>query len=179
MNEDDLKSVLMYGRTGAKSGDRISLDVVRRWISTPDIEAMGALYSFLNSAQFRRRIDPGVSSAEHREFVLRYFSRCLTEDPTGDWSDSRYQVCRDFVALFRKAWADRSVSREEADHLKAWMEAEYRNGGLDVKTALINGAFEHLFESLDIAEYFGDWRMNEAMADAYARALEWASPPLE
>ncbi len=64
------------------------------WMKADDIEALGALYSFLMEQKQFARINPAPTLGETAAFVTRYLERCFREDPDGDWSDSRYGAAR-------------------------------------------------------------------------------------
>ncbi len=146
-----------------------------KWIRTDDIEALGALCSFLMDQKQVARVNPALTLGDTAGFVTRYLERCFRENPDGDWSDSRYGAARALVAWFVVLWKDKGIDRKELAWLKGWMAKVYRDGDRDIRRCIVDGALEHLFEDREIASFFADWNEDPTLTIACAEASEWAS----
>lgn len=106
-------------RVANAEGQKISLDDVRFWLSSDNLELQGALNYYLGKQSFFTRIAPPLPKIEALEFILAYSARCLRENPNTDWTDSRYEACRGVVVLFRHYW-ELEESRQ-LDRIKQWI----------------------------------------------------------
>jgi hypothetical protein len=147
---------------------------IRRAAWSDDIETLGALCHLLDKAAFRDRIEPPLSFDEHQALFLRFYERCLLEDPGGEWSGSRYEAGWSLTAWFRTLWNDSAVPRPKLLEIKRLLATLYKNGDSAVRTCIVNATLEHLFEDRRIASYFRDWTEDVLLAEAYADASLWS-----
>jgi hypothetical protein len=162
------------GPDDARRTDPIARDTVRRWMSSDDLETLGALRHLLDIKEFRERIRPPLSSDEHQTLVLRYSERCILEDPRGEWADSRYEAGWALVGWFRGLWSDKTVPRQKPLGIKQMLARLYTTGDAAVRTCLVTATLEHLFEDRPIAKYFEDWKKDPILATAYADGMLWS-----
>jgi hypothetical protein len=151
--------------------DTVQLVDIRRWSKSEDIEILGFTSAMIHDARFR--INPSLMPDEYRAFVMRYYERCLKEDPKGKWADSRYSAGAALVNIFASLWRDSSVPREVVKQLKHWLGRLYVNGDEVLRTCLVTATLEHLFEQKDIREFFADWKTHPVLARAHKEASEW------
>ncbi len=97
-----------YGEWSQKT-DVVPLIDVEEWIANDDIEVLGFTHGLLSERKFR--VEPPISLPAYIEFTKHYFSRCIRENPSGEWSDSRYGAGASLVNLFASLWRDQSVPR--------------------------------------------------------------------
>jgi hypothetical protein len=154
---------------GALAGEEI-----RRAALSDDIETLGALCHLLDKAAFRERIEPPLSFDEHQALFLRFYERCLLEDPKGEWSGSRYEAGWSLAGWFRTLWNDAAVPRAKLFEIKRLLGRLYKEGDRDVRTCIVNATLEHLFEERRIASYFKDWTKDPLLAQAYSDASLWS-----
>lgn len=146
---------------------------VIEWMRTDDLEAAGALYHFVTEQQCLNRIEPHIEISHAVKFIADYYARCIKEDNEGDWADSRYSACWDFVNWFGGLWRDKSVPRKVLQDLKTWLTELYKSGDADIREAIVNGALEHLFETKEFAKFFADWKQDALLSKAYSDAMLW------
>lgn len=84
----------------------LDASTVRRWMTTDDIEAAGALMSLLANPKQDSRINPPLRPEEYFEFVRRYYERSMLENPDGEWADSTTTAGYDFARWFQRLWDD-------------------------------------------------------------------------
>jgi len=149
----------------------LSVECVRQWMKTTDLEAMGAVFTLLNEPQHYKRITPPLVFDDYRSFHLRYYERCLRENLEGKWSDSRYIAAHSLVRWFRGLWRDDSIPRAALRELKSLLARLYREGDKGLKTAVVTGALEHLFDDKDIRRFFADWEDDSELRSALQEAL--------
>jgi hypothetical protein len=164
---DEIASELL----SSEAKDIIAADRVRGWMKSDDIEALGATFSLLHNPEHYSRINPPLKFEDYRRFHLRYYERCLNENPVGVWSDSRYLAAHSLVAWFNGLWNDNTVPREALTELKSLLERLYREGDKDLRCAIITGALEHLFENREVLKFFRDWKTDSVLLPAYEEAL--------
>lgn len=139
-----------------------------------DIEALGALYTYLTHADYAYRVQPPLSFSEYREFALQYLERCFREDPRGDWSHTRYAAAWDLASWFGRLWEAREKNKKELAEIKEWLARTYKGVDEVVKRCIVDGTLEHLFEDRKIAKYFSDWQQDPSLAIAYREAMDWS-----
>lgn len=143
------------------------------WMRSNDTEALGALYTFLMKRANADRVEPKLSFAEHKAFVLPYFQRCLLDDPQGEWAHSRYRAAWDLASWFGAIWKDPRVDKAELLSVKRWLADVYINSNEVVRRCIVNGTLEHVFENKQIADYFSDWKTDPILLQAYRAAMNW------
>jgi hypothetical protein len=164
----------------AAFGTRDSNDVpqipkrrVVEWMSFPDLEVRGALYSMITDPQRAARVTPPLRFEDYYAFVIDYLEQCIVQGPDGEWSDSRYLAAHQLVAWIGNFWNDEAVPRAKIREIKRRLADVYKAGDPDVRDAILNGVLEHLFENRELANYFKDWERDPALAQAYRDALSW------
>jgi len=174
MSSATLDEIVAEIMGGPEKSTFVSGDKVKAWMHTDDIEALGALYEFLTEKRFYSRVSPPLSFEDYHLFVVRYYERCLREDPEGQWCNSRYSAGWDLVNWFKGLWQDSYVPRSALWELKEWLARLYKQGDEKLRVCLITATLEHLFEDRSIAKYFADWRKDPELASAYDEALGYA-----
>jgi hypothetical protein len=156
------------------SGGALSGAAIRRAAASDDIETLGALCHLLDKAAFRERIEPPLSFDEHHALFLRFYERCLLEDPGGEWSGSRYEAGWSLAAWSKALWHDAAVPRAKLLEIKRLLARLYKLGDGDVRICIVNATLEHLFEDRRITRWFKDWNEDAALAQAFADASLWS-----
>ncbi len=161
--------------TGELLAESASLAIPARticnWMKSEDIEVLGAVFRLLHKKEHYSRIDPPLTFSDYHPFHLRYYERCLRENPDGKWSDSSYLAAHSLVAWFNGIWKDPSTPKQAFEELKAMLARLYREGDARLRTCIITGALEHLFENRQIRQFFDDWKEDPALKEAYSEAL--------
>jgi hypothetical protein len=151
----------------------IARNRVLEWMRAEDIESMGALYSLITD--HFSRIQPLLGFDDYHPFALKYFQRCLLENPQGEWTHSRYGAGHNIVGWFVWCWRDPTQRSATVGALKEWLARLYIDGDSEVRQCLVQATLEHLFENPEVAEYFSDWKEYPVLSAAYAEAMEWVA----
>lgn len=152
---------------------KIPLEKVKKWMSSDDLDALGALHAALSSAGSSERISPPIDFEDYFHFVRSYLERCLRENPDSEWASSRYEAGWEVARWIQGLWNDSSVRRSALAELKAWLADLYRSGDDAVRRCLVDATLEHLFEQPDFVSYFQDWTRDSVLAIAYTEACLW------
>jgi hypothetical protein len=147
---------------------------VIEWMGADDLEALGALYTFVTDSNYSKRIDPPLTFSEYWDFAARYFERCLRQNPEGEWVHGRYDAGWEIARVFSGVWVDSSVPVSSKSQFKEWLGRQYKQGDVDVKRCIVDAAVEHLFENREIARFFDDWNEDSELRIAYQEASEWS-----
>lgn len=151
--------------------DVVALTDIRRWICSEDIETLGFTHGILHDARFR--IEPPISVEEYVRFTMKYYERCLRENPDGEWSSSSYIAGGELVNIFGSLWRDSSVPRTILEDLKVWLAELYCDGDPNLRTCLVQATLEHLFEQEPIRKFFSDWKDDKILGVAHREASDW------
>jgi len=173
---DNLLNIItseLESKEDARNLKKVPNEDVINWMQCNDIHTLGAVYVFLTTDVHYKRIDPPLEFNDYKEFIKKYFARCIVENPDSQWADSRYSAGWDLVNWFNSFWEDNTVSRNVLKEIKEWLAGIYIDGNEDVKECIINATLEHLFENKKIANYFVDWKKHPSLSDAYKKAMEW------
>lgn len=142
-------------------------------MESTDIEAMGALIDLLSETKHAKRVEPPLTTDDIYPFVADYYERCLSQNPDGEWSDSRTTAGWSFAKWFILLWEDNSVSRSMLSDLKVRLEKLCR-GSREVCTALTTSVLEHLFQRAEILAFFADWKNDSVLRGPYDEASRLA-----
>jgi hypothetical protein len=144
------------------------------WIKHEDVEVLGAAYALLLDFGSRVEVNPPLDAPSYLEFILRYWGKCLTDDPHGEWADSRYEAGWSIVADYVAWWDDPRTPKEFISGIKQWLADMYTKGDADIRTCIVCATLEHLFEHNAIAEFFADWKRDPDLVVAYDEAMRWS-----
>lgn len=161
-------------RIDADPRERIHADVVREWMTSADIQTLGAVYYLIFDSRYYPKIEPPLTIGDYTAFVLPYYERCFREDPQVDWASPRYTAGWDLVGWFMGMWRDATVPRATLKEIKAWLAGLYRTSDEELRTCLVTATLEHLFEDRKVAKFFADWRNDPLLRNAYAEAIAWS-----
>jgi hypothetical protein len=157
---------------GKATGAAIPREKVRKWMSTSDVHAMGALYDLVSEPEQSSCINPPLDSHDVSAFLRRYFERCILEDPESEWADSRHSAGWD-IARWLTYW---SKSNDfDADELSGWVKwlgELYKRGDEAVQLSIETAILEHILDEPALAGLFADWLNDPALAAGYQRSLQ-------
>lgn len=165
----DLTSLLL-----TEHPTQVARAVVRHWMLNTDIEVMGAIFTLLHDPRKHRCVRPPLNFYDYQSFHLRYFERCLMDDPQGTWCDSRYTAAYSLVAWFTELWSAREAHTEPLVELKTLLGRVYKKSNKTVRICIITGVLEHLFNRRDIVAFFRDWKRDPQLGSAFCEALHCA-----
>lgn len=166
--------VSSFGTPETPSSQSIARDKVRAWLaSIDDIEAQGALCSYLLDEEYSSRIAPPLEFSDFHPFVSNYLLRCIQDDPQGEWSDTRYGAGMALANWFKALKADKTVPRQALDDIKLSIQRLLDSSDEAVRDGILNGVLEHIFEDHDARRLFEDWRQHPRYAELYKAACEW------
>lgn len=163
-----------FGSDAALGKSDIAKDRVEDWMTSDDLEVLGALHAFLSKGRNLDRIKPSFSRDELGAFSMRYFGRCLRENREGDWAHSRYGAARDVSSWFAGLWRRGPDERVLVEEIKTWLGAMYKSADSELKRCIVDGALEHMLEEKAVQTFFADWKADPELAIAFAEASEWS-----
>lgn len=155
-----------------EQGLSLPRSLVEEWMTTDDLESMGAVMSLLYG--HHGLIDDMPTMDAIIDLSLRYYDRCLRENPDGEYAPSRYIAGYEFVRWYRMMRRDEAVPETVLMKGRQMLRRVYEEGDEETRKAVIQGALEHLLESPDIRADFDDWRREPGLRAAYREALEWS-----
>jgi hypothetical protein len=148
---------------------------VLEWSKASDLDALGALYSYMMNPSYSKRIAPPLSLDDYIEFVQKYLGRCFVEDRETDWADGRYSagwsLARWLVILAQEG----GPGREAIHRLSRWLSEIYKQGDSSVRRAIVDAALEHAFENPDVRRSFESWNSDPELAVAFSEAVAWSN----
>ena len=162
-----------FGLPESPRDSTIPKQKVLEWMGADDLEALGALYSFVTKPEYAERIRPPLTYADYWAFIAKYFAACLRENPDGEWSHGRYDAGWDLARWFGTIWEDSTVPENAKGQIREWLATQYRQGDAATKRAIVDATLEHLFENRKIARFFGDWKDDPELSIAFKEASEW------
>ena len=116
-----------------KDSARVSRDLVLQWMRSDDIQVMGAVYAHCTNPDYYLKIEPTLTAEDYFGFVKNYLVRCLVENPSGEWSNTRYEAGWALAGWFRNYWNEPSYPRRFAVELRDMLASITRNGDADVR----------------------------------------------
>jgi hypothetical protein len=158
-----------------ESGERVPLAMLRACMNSDDPEMLGIACVVLS--QHAECIDGELLPVEVWPFYIRYFEKCIRENPDGEWSDSRYSAAHDLMRWYKNTRNRLDLPPHYLEDVRRMLRNVYENGDESVKLAVIDGALEHLFEDDSIIAEFDDWRTTPHLRAAYESAVEWSKGP--
>lgn len=144
------------------------------WMKNDDIEVQGAIYNILMDPNLYDCVSEKYDFYEYMDYILKYYSRCINENPNGEWSDSRYTAGWDLASWFKSLWGDKKHGEIAVKRIKHLLRKLYIGGDMEVRECIITAVLEHLFEEGGIKAYFVDWRDDEILQSAYSEAIEYS-----
>jgi hypothetical protein len=166
--------VSSFGTSEHPNTAPIAREKVRKWIKeAKDIEVQGALCSYLLDRDHSSRVNPSLEFSDFHPFVSNYFLRCVSEDPQGQWSDTRYGAAMALANWFKALKNDQTVPRQALSEIKQSMQNLWDRADQAVRDGILNGALEHIFEDHDARQLFDDWRQHPKYADLHKAACDW------
>jgi hypothetical protein len=160
-----------FGTPEKPKTGKIDKACVMEWADSADINVLGVLYGYLSNASYFERVTPSLRPQEFLQFSLKYFARCIIENASSKYADSRYEATWELVSVFLSFW--NSDERVHCSTIKSWLAEQYKHGDDEVRRSLVDGTLEHLFENAEAREFFFDWKKDQALAIAYEEANEW------
>lgn len=171
MTEADTKMIREI-ETAARGIQKISASKVKSWLDNPSVEVLGAVNAQI--MRNTRRIEPPLSMEEICSAVQEYYRQCLLQNlQKSQYAPNRSIAGLELVGWFQTLWRDSAVPREYLARLKTML----RQLCVEDKVPpdqMAGAVLEHLFETPQIAEFFGDWRSDSRSSKAFDLAMDWA-----
>jgi hypothetical protein len=155
-----------------EAGERISLEELHQWMRSPDLETQGAVVVLFD--QYQNLLAGMPAMEEITGFYLRYFRRCLREDPKGEYAAGRYMAAYSLVNWYRLLNSDPAVPKSVLEELRDMLREEYVKGDEALRKCIVTGALEHLMEDPKVREDFASWKGDPVTGKAYDEALQWS-----
>lgn len=170
MTRDDLRTIHQI-EDMTQGLQAIPSSIVRGWMACPSIEVQGEVSIFL--LKHPQRIEPPLSMEEIFSTVQGFYRQCLIQNvQDSDYAPNRSIAGLELVRWFRYLWRDPTVPRDYLVRLKTMIR------GLCIENKvpqdqMVGAVLEHLFEELEIQEFFADWKSDSRLSKAFALAKEW------
>src|SRR5580658_928614 len=160
-------------RDGMMRGDRFSWSEVSSWIESGDIELAGAAFEALMSRN--PIVDGDVDHASAERFLVRYLVAALEgrADSAEVFPIQRHIAGHELARIY-KHWRSRTRAPDVLKHARDELVRLYVGGDAAQKRRVVDGALEHIFESLPCRADFEAWKAEPALAKAIEEAVEWA-----
>ena len=150
---------------------KVPLDAVRAWMASDSLEVQGRVYALLTEQPGRLEMPP---VEEREDFYLRYLEACLRDDSEGDYALGRYQAGRSAGSWFERLWRERPATEWALQKLRDLLARLSAADDAGVRDAVMTTVLEHLFQNPAIADFFGEWSRDPALAPVYSEALTLA-----
>jgi hypothetical protein len=145
---------------------------VEMWLEHPSVEVLGAVN--VHIMQNTRRVEPPLPMEEICSTVQEYYRQCLIQNlQSSQYAPNRSIAGLELVGWFQTLWRDSAVPREYPARLKT-MLSELCIEDKVPQDQMAGAVLEHLFETPQIAEFFGDWRSDSRLSKAFDLAMDWA-----
>jgi hypothetical protein len=175
MNEVDKAKldniITMFKDIRHGSDKKISREMVLDLMKNDDIEVKGVVYNFCTNSDYYINIEPNLTEEDYYHFIKDYLRRCLIENPSGEWTETRYEAGWSFVNWFKSYWKNKSLERDYASELKEWLAEIYVSGDDDVRLCISTSILEHIFDKKGISKFFSDWRNDPVLKQAFEEAM--------
>lgn len=151
----------------------LARDAVLRFGNSPNLQVLGSLAYLLLRTDLAMRIVPPLSVSGRQDLLLKYWTRCLIENPAdNEFVGGRYVSAGEVLGWFTSLWQDKSVDRDVLTGIKRWLGDIYRKGGDEVRTCIVQAVLEHLLQSRDVRDFFSDWKKDPFLGVPYKEATE-------
>lgn len=141
------------------------------WFAAEDIETMGALYALLMDATCCNSIQPPPERATVFKFLVRYFHRCLVENPHGTWPDNRYEAGWEVARYIKYLAEEKWTERAEMVVLVDMLAEVYTTGDQAVRTCIVTAVLEHVLREDGVMAFFDHWRADDHLRHALDEGL--------
>jgi hypothetical protein len=154
-------------------GDRFSWNEVSRWIESGDIELAGAAFEALMSKE--PVVDGDVDHACAERFVVGYLVAAIEgrADSAEVFAMQPYIAGHELARIY-KHWRSRGRAPDVLRHARDELARLCVAGDDAQKRRVVDGALEHIFESVPCRADFEAWKAEPAIAKAIEEAMEWA-----
>jgi len=170
--DSELSEVIaQFNKAKGDSNKRIPRELVLSWMRSDDIEVIGAVYTYCTNPDYYTKIEPDLTAEDYYQFIRLYFKRCFVENPSGEWTETRYEAGWSLVNWFKSYWKDKTLPRHYVSELKEWLAEIYISGDDDVRLCLSTSVLEHLFDNKGISRFFSDWQKNPVLRHAFEEAM--------
>jgi hypothetical protein len=155
-----------------ESGQCIQESDIIRWMQSDNIEILGAVFVIFDQYADRIESMPPINIVIN--FYIRYFCRCLIENPSGNYAHSQYTAAHSLASWYKALRKDRLVPKSVLRTVKDVIIDTYKQGDEEVRRCIVHGVLEHLFEDSKIIKDFAYWKQDPTLRKAYTEAMKWA-----
>jgi len=143
---------------------------IKEAMNLDDLELQGVIFHFFHSRP--KETSNNIDFVSYFNFCLNYFKKCLISNPTGEWSDNRYEAGWSMASWIKGIWT--SLDEKYKTTIAASIADIYlTHEDLSLRTCIENAVLEHIFESREIREFFYEWKKNKSLNKAYRNAILW------
>ena len=156
---------------------RIPKNKLIEWMKSDSIDVLGA--TFIIFDKFANLVESMPEQEQVIPFYKEYFKRCILEDPKGEFAEGRYLVGYTLTGFYKAVRNDKRQPPYLLKEIRDLLATLYKQGSEDVRSAIINGALEHLFEDEEVKKEFAYWKNDKELSGAYLKAAEWSESKAE
>lgn len=129
--------------------------------ASKNVSILGVMYELITDAEKMLALSLSIKEGCALDFVVKYYSICISINPVSVYADSRYSACWDAAR-----WISSSLKGEAPLIGVSWIESLYVGAPDEVKRAIETGLLEHLPATAQVLELFGDWVENPELYKA-------------
>lgn len=145
---------------------------LHKWMFSNNLETLALLTHVFE--KYFKLIEKMPQKEEILAFYRRFFYKCFVEKcKDGEYVSNHYTEGNNLVGWYKYLKKDDEIPKEELINIKEMLKKLYLEGDDEIKSAVVCGVLEHLFEDLEIVKDFSDWERKPKLKKAYNEAIEW------
>ena len=142
---------------------------VRQWMKTNEIECLELIYIFVLDPLCCNCVRPALTHQEVVNFLISFWSRCLTNHIPSKVNDfcfnvSRYQAGWE-IANYLQAMAKQN-SKKSIQRIIQMLTTVYLSGDVTLRLCIETAILEHILSIPKIRKAFKQWEKNPILAKA-------------
>jgi hypothetical protein len=155
-------------------GERFSWAEVSTWIENGDVELRGAAFEALTSKQ--RAVDGDIQWARADAFLVEYLISAMQGATASavTFPMLPYLAAHALAHLYKHARSRMPPRESVLRPIRAELARLYLSGDESQRRCVVDGALEHIFESVTCRPDFDGWKADPLLAVAAQEAAEWA-----
>ncbi len=91
------------------------------FFNSEDPDVLGLCYDFMTDEDSVKRISPELTWKEAHDLVRGYYKKCIKNNYSSDWADSRLFATLDCVAWIDSTW--KSLGEPEREEWVLWVDS--------------------------------------------------------
>lgn len=104
---------------------------------------------------------PRFDAVEKDTIYAAYYANVIAESQGSKGSTSRFDSCQSLMALFMALWAEHRAKNKRAlevvSYIRSKIEGLCLRDDPEVTNSVLLVMLEHMFQNVDVSNYFSDW----------------------